>query len=304
MTKNTCKKLTIFEGVDGSGKTTAAKEYAERTGALYIHFPSLPRVNKGLPRMYIEAMLPALLGYQDVVFDRSWYSEIPYGINFRDGFNRTPNQVMRMLDRVAMKCGAVIVLCDPGFDLCRDNFMARKHLEMLSDDTQLFNVHKAYEEQAYGLPKFNYDYSVDPNFIANNNFLDDYRFECHNINFRTAGNINAPIIIIGKCDKERYDHDPWNQFPFVSFQQSGTYYWLTSQISGRESNILWIDGTHTKEELKEIFDYYGLWLKYEKIYALGDDIFDKVQEFGGCVNLMIPEMWRKINPSRAYPINY
>ena len=81
----TSKKLTIFEGCDGSGKTTAAREFAEQTGAKYVHFHNLPRIKKGLGRMYVEAMLPALLGYQEVVFDRSWLSETPYGEAFREG---------------------------------------------------------------------------------------------------------------------------------------------------------------------------------------------------------------------------
>ena len=64
-----CRRLTIFEGPDGSGKSTAAQAYAEATKAKYVHFPALPQVDKSLGRIYVEAMLPALLGYQDVVFD-------------------------------------------------------------------------------------------------------------------------------------------------------------------------------------------------------------------------------------------
>ena len=78
MTNQFCKNLTIFEGCDGSGKTVAAKEFAEKTGALYYHFDALDGC-ENVSQVFIDAMLPALLGVQDVVFDRSWLSEKIYG---------------------------------------------------------------------------------------------------------------------------------------------------------------------------------------------------------------------------------
>ena len=85
MMPSTSAKLTIFEGPDGGGKTTAAEKYAKETGAQYVHFGPLPHVKDSLARVYVEAMMPAILGLQDVVFDRSWLSEIPYGTAFRGG---------------------------------------------------------------------------------------------------------------------------------------------------------------------------------------------------------------------------
>jgi len=104
-TLNTCKRLTIFEGCDGSGKSTAAAKFAEEHGAKLVHFPALPRVTNNLARMYVEAMLPALLGYQDVVFDRCWLSEEPYGTAFREGQDRLGVVSVRMLERLAFRCG-------------------------------------------------------------------------------------------------------------------------------------------------------------------------------------------------------
>src|SRR5882757_4772670 len=106
----TCGSLTIFEGPDGSGKTTAAKAFAAEMGARYVHLPQFKRVTTGLPRMYLEAMLPALLGYQDVVMDRCWLSEVPYGRVFRDGADRVGEISRHMLERVALRAGALVVL--------------------------------------------------------------------------------------------------------------------------------------------------------------------------------------------------
>lgn len=133
----TSNKLTIFEGPDGSGKSTLAKRFAKATGARYVHFGPLPKISGSLGRVHVEAMMPALLGYQDVVFDRSWLSEVPYGQAFREGTDRLGDPSREMLDRLALRCGGAVVMCDPGWETVRSNFLARKHMEMLDDDNQL-----------------------------------------------------------------------------------------------------------------------------------------------------------------------
>ena len=97
----TSKKLTIFEGVDGSGKTVAAKRYADEICARYIHFGPFTRVTDGLARMYAEAMLLAVIGYQNVVFDRSWLSEGPYGLVMRGGRSSNPGRIKELRHTVA-----------------------------------------------------------------------------------------------------------------------------------------------------------------------------------------------------------
>lgn len=240
----TSKKLTIFSGCDGSGKTTAAREFAELSGAKYVHFNNLPRVKRGLARMYVEAMLPALLGYEDVVFDRSWLCETPYGEAFREGRDRLTQADHRMLERLAMRCGAIVVHCDPGYDRAEANFLTRNGREYLKTTSQLRQVYDAYKIQPCQLMVVIYNYvhgNMESELMAT---IENRRFACHPLRLASAGCWSAQAILVGDSFAERKDQDPWYQWPFGSFSGEGCSQWLTNQLIGAgipESEMLWIN---------------------------------------------------------------
>src|SRR5688572_8749665 len=132
-----CKPIIIIEGPDGGGKTMLATELVIQFDAAYCHFGPLPHVKESLARVYIEAMLPALLGYQAVVMDRSWLSEYPYGMVFRSGQLRLFAEDTRMLERIALRCAARVVLCMPPVNDLKKNFERDKEEEYLKDVDQL-----------------------------------------------------------------------------------------------------------------------------------------------------------------------
>lgn len=243
MMSNTCKRLTIFEGPDGAGKTTTAKKFASDTGAIYVHFPQLPRVDTGLARMYVESMLPALLGYQDVVFDRSWLSELPYGQVFREGQDRLGNSTIRMLERLAMRCDTVVIMCLPELGTVVQNYRSRKHLEMLDSVEQLAEVFYIYSHKLKtSLPVIYHDYENDvhPN-IDNTDFI---RSTAHEVGIRSAGNMRANIALIGDQFASHKNDDSFYQWPFASFSNEGCSRWLTKQLDFNgigEDKLYWIN---------------------------------------------------------------
>src|ERR1700743_601382 len=113
--------LIIFEGPDGSGKTSAAKALAKKMNARYVHHGPYSRMGSGLPRIYLESMLPAIYGHQPVVLDRSWLSEIPYGIAFRDGMDRVGIR-RRILERVALRCQTIVVRSKVRWEDVKENY--------------------------------------------------------------------------------------------------------------------------------------------------------------------------------------
>lgn len=240
-TKSTrCGKLAIFEGPDGGGKSTAAKQYAEETGALYVHFPALPQVGTGLARLYVEAMLPALLGYQDVVFDRCWLSEVPYGTVFRGGADRLGNASRRMLERLAMRCQARVILALPSAETCLQNYRARKELEYLDNEQQLLGVYNHYLTLQTALPVFKYNFKDD----QPNDIIHAKRTTPHLLDHRTAGNLDAKVLIVGDKFAERKNEDPWYQWPFGSFSNIGCSRWLTDHLEHHgigEEQLLWVN---------------------------------------------------------------
>lgn len=227
-------ELTIFEGPDGGGKSTAAKDYATATGAKYVHFRSLPNVTgRALARMYLEAMLPALHGYQPVVFDRCWLSEAPYGSVFRPHQPfRVDVAMMRMLERVAMRCGTRMVYCLPDIDVCLESFRSRRGEEMLEREEQLVAVYAYYRKQwesgQCALPTILFNYTKDDLERT----LDDvdYATENHLLSLPTVGNMLADVCLVGESFAERRDTDNWQQYPFVSFGRQGCSHWLAEYL--------------------------------------------------------------------------
>lgn len=239
------KTLTIFEGPDGGGKSTLAQAFAKRLGARYVHFGPLPHVGRSLARMYVEAMLPALLGYQDVVFDRSWLSELPYGDAFRGGKLRTDLPDVRMLERVALRCAGTVVMCLPDVETCLATFHARKGEEMLEREDQLRQVYSAYVDQPTALRTTYYDRDYDWPEDTIRDLL-EYREQnvplTHRLDQPTAGNWAAKVCVVGEDFAEVKDQDPLLQHPFVSFSRVGCSRWLAEYLAGEgigEDQLSW-----------------------------------------------------------------
>lgn len=299
MDKVSCK-LTIFEGPDGGGKSTAAQSYAQMTGAKYVHFASLPRVSKNLGRMYVEAMMPALLGYQDVVFDRCWLSEMPYGVAFREGKDRLTSASRRMLERLAMRCGAVVVKCQPSWETVKANYLSRKHIEMLDNEHQLKTVYDLYAEQPTDLPLVDYDYTKGGLFEVSKLALliDGLRMRQHPLDLSSAGNWDARVVLIGESFAERKDNDPWYQWPFASFSGEGCGQWLADQldlVEVGEDDILWLN---SDQDLSVLYD-----LTPERIIAMGTEAYQQLYKLKiKAASVQHPQTWKRFNFKQRYPL--
>lgn len=294
-------RLTIFEGPDGGGKSTAAQAFAKATGARYVHFSALPRVGKSLGRVYVEAMLPALLGYQDVVFDRCWLSEMPYGVAFREGRDRLTDASRRMLERLAMRCGAVVVRCQPEWETVKANYLSRKHIEMLDNEHQLKTVYDLYSQQLTDLPEVVYDYTRDddlfqiPKMVTT---IEDKRFPRHLLSAASAGNWEGEFVIIGQSFAERKDVDPFYQWPFASFSGEGCSRWLTDQLDSievGEDQILWLNAD---QDLSMLYD-----LDATRIIALGNEAYEQLYRLKIQAQVVPhPQSWRRFNAKQPYPL--
>lgn len=257
-------RLTIFEGPDGSGKTTAAKDYAAATGARYVHFDNMPQAGKNLARMYVEAMLPALLGYQDVVFDRCWLSEVPYGTAFRKGQDRLGVASRRMLERLAMRCGAVVIHCRPSWEYVQRVYLSRREEEYLESSNQLQVVYDQYGEHRTGLPELMYDYTEEAELKPV--LIEELRTYQHPLNLQSAGNWGAETVLIGEGFAHQKGCDAFYQWPFASFSKLGCSQWLTRQLDQHnigEQELLWINAD---QDLSVLYD-----LQPERVVALGKE---------------------------------
>lgn len=296
-----CGTLTIFEGPDGSGKTTLAKEYAAETGAIYVHFAQLPQVNASLARMHVEAMLPALLGYSDVVFDRCWLSEYPYGVAFRGGADRLGEGSIPMLERVAYRCNPVLVKCLPPFESVKATFLSRKTLEMLDNTSQLEKVYDLYQVSRSALPVVHYDYTNDTDVrerIAEARSLSSR----HIAKVKSVGCSFGKVLLVGDEFGEPKDCDTFYQLPFVSFSHLGCSRWLATKMQHAgidESNIFWVN-SKLPEELEVIKA-----LRPGKILiTMGKEASERVQALGIKPDHKVhhPQSWKRFHAREVYPL--
>lgn len=137
--------LFIFEGPDGSGKTTAAIALARAISGNYTHHGPYPDVKEMLSAVYLDSMLPAIRRIRPVVLDRCWISEIPYGEAFRGGVDRV-GAARYTLEHIAARCTTIYVRCDPTWEQVERNFVLRKGNEYLKTYDQMQQVFKWYQD--------------------------------------------------------------------------------------------------------------------------------------------------------------
>ena len=256
------RRLTIFEGPDGSGKTTLARAYAERTRAHYVHLGPFPRVSTGLARLYAEAMAPAVLGLADVVLDRSWLSERPYGDAFREGRDRLGSRA-RQLERLALRCAACVVRCLPPLGIVEEGFAHRRQVEYLTHVEQLRQVYASYGALETALPMITLNPLNDrvETCVA---WVRDHASERestpHDLAWRTAGNLRAPILIVGQDFGETGNNDSLVRWPFGDADGG---LWLSNRLDDAdvsETCLCWADS----ESLP-----YGFAARFSHVIILG-----------------------------------
>lgn len=292
------KKLVILEGPDGAGKTTLAKKICQDLDAEYVHSGPLKVVKRGLPRMYIEAMLPAMLGLRNVVMDRCWLSEMPYGIAFRHGEDRLTKASVAMLERAALRCGGELIMCIPPWGHVSANYASHHEDEMLENENQLKLVYDIYlsTQARTCLNTTTYDYT-NPDWQK---FVPDNTPE-HFKDIRTAGNLNANVVLVGESFASQKDDDPFYQLPFMSFTNNGCSSWLANgliEAKISERNLLWVNA----DEL-DVWTAATLELSTRHLVALGAEAEAKLKVLGlKFTKMNHPQSWKRFRSSEQYPL--
>lgn len=242
------KTITIFEGPDGSGKTTLAKQYASNTGALYVHFDALYGV-QNIHKYFMEAMMPALLGYQSVVLDRCWHSGPIYDLVFRNmepEEGRQNTEICALLDRAASFCNAVYVKCLPPEDTCINNWKSRLDSELVKSEGKMRAIHKLYrlQDKSVCLPLVISNYTVPPerpyatHLAELSEFIAKRREEVYMTN-------QPRVHIMVSSSVEKTDADTMIDVPGVRFHPDSNEYKLAFDFS----HLCSLDGEPTAEEL-------------------------------------------------------
>ena len=248
------KTLVIFEGPDGGGKSTAIKSLCDIPDTYTTHHGPYQYVKNDLPRLYQESMMPAVLGHRTTFLDRSWLSELPYGIAYRNGADRIGRVNQRHLERLALRCDAHVVLCLPPWETVKANYLRRQHGEYLKTVDQLRVVYEEYTKLSTrtDLPVMIYDYTVQPRLSM---VRTDYK-SCHRLDMNSGGSLKAKVLLVGDTFGNKHDGDPLAVWPFSSFHSGGCSRWLTEQLmmcNISEKDLCWVNADElTTENVADI----------------------------------------------------
>lgn len=271
--------IIILEGPDGSGKTQLAdalRQRLQRERMVHIakHGPYTGVNAADLCRMYFRTMTPALTYDDHVIMDRAWISEPIYGDVYRNGANRVDMPRRRMLERLALSRGAVLVLCQPPFENCAQAFASRQKEEYLDNLEQLKDVYEAYDSlgQGMALPLEHYDYTQD----SVDGLLD--RIKDRSIDNKAAGGgcFNEGNILL-LCDKGPRTNMRASALivPFINFLDNDGPSRMLAQTLEREgiseNQVYWIN-TQTHQGVPTNPDFIKQ-LNPGKVFALGNNAY-------------------------------
>lgn len=290
------KRLIIFEGCDGTGKTTAAKRMANELGARYVHLDAYKGVTDGLSRLFVDAMMPAVLGLSDVVMDRCWLSEPIYGKVYRGGANRVPSWQAKMLERLALRCRAVVILCQPPLENVLQSFRSRRDEELLDNEEQVKAVFEGYSPKTFdtALPLLYYDYEL----MSFDALLADACDEAslpHLTSVASAGDISADTVLVGESFADHKNGDPLYQWPFASFSEASCSAWLTQQLEQAgvsERDLYWVNADQPLDSVL---------LKHHRVIALGDEASERLAGLSH-EKVPHPQYWKRFRDLFEYPL--
>ena len=303
--------LIIVDGPDGSGKTTLIKGW-DLPSQHYIHHGAY-QGERAIAHHYMDSLMRAekvlRTGLKTFVMDRSWLAEPIYGAAYRNGEDRIGPGRARMLERVALSLDALVVICLPPYEVCRDNWARRNALgqEYVTKESAFKAIYDGYvkllqdlESKKKPLNVVSYDYTESsalfdrplPDIVINRG--------------PGAGHFeDNPVLLVGdRINTHALKGDATWWPPFVSFMENGCSKWLADQLEEAgisERSLYWINATDLRgnRTTPSFIDA----LKPRATVALGRD----AEKW--CIDASVthyavphPQYWKRFKSAERYPL--
>jgi hypothetical protein len=299
--------LTLFEGPDGAGKTTLIEAWRRRREGVdhgrsvkvSAHGPYPDADAERLTNVYLADCVAALRGV-DVLMDRSWLSEEIYGPVMRNG-NRISVPARRMLERVALAASAIVVRCLPPFEVCRKNYLSRRHLEYLGTDHHLRVVYDLYCKQRCDLQSVIFNYTRENSKIAFADVVEHARGP-KNAGPGVGAFRSGVTLLVGEQVSEP---TAAASLPFVSADPNGCTAWLSQRLEEwgvPESSLYWVNALTVRGNATEGGPWLDL-LRPRRTIAMGAVARQWCLDNAlACEAIPHPQYWRRFNHNQPYPL--
>jgi thymidylate kinase len=148
--------IIIIEGPDGSGKTRLAEQLSKQTGYKIRH-RSKPETEEERTKM-MDDYLVDIRSNKNIIWDRSFYSEMVYGNVMRDKSYINWTQMLQLETELA-NVGAIIIHCTADILKLWDRCKSRGE-DYIKDIDKLEAIRDGFEElltkRPHNIPVVNY----------------------------------------------------------------------------------------------------------------------------------------------------
>lgn len=137
--------ITIFEGIDCSGKTTLIESYRKsrpKDSCLTTHNGVYPSDVMAYHAYVMQIFCCVAGGWDELILDRSFISEIAYAPHMRA--HPATLSLYCLMEEILLEFKTVIVYCDPGKDRVIESWKKRKNSEYIQDERTLMRVRDEY----------------------------------------------------------------------------------------------------------------------------------------------------------------
>ena len=146
--------IIILEGVDGSGKTTAANALSQKYNLDIIHNgPLLDLDSESLFEHYAHQILK----FDNVVIDRSWSSELIYSKCYRNTQSRITFEQELELYRLCLDKNVKLLFCNTSFFNIEKSYLNRQSEEYVSKLEKIKNIYDEYNDKLKNWKTFDYE---------------------------------------------------------------------------------------------------------------------------------------------------
>lgn len=296
--------LVILDGTDVAGKTTLANALLDKYGGYYFH---CGYKFKDRMHLYHLAALRWAIKRLDkpglVVIDRWWPSEMVYGNVYREG-RRVPNEGFRILHRLALRHGAIYVIC---YRDSREKYVEEfarskcERPELWPADDRVPQIHDGFQylyESIQGQQgrwlRYNLDVSLrNPHYFSA--MVDTIGGCAKAYNYHrsvieddlphSVGSPAAEYLLVGERINRQYrslDY-PWIAFQGASYNMARSL----GELNVPEHKLLWtnavLPGGDENEPLAKMLKKLA---PFRKVIAMGAEATKFCQDHGRCTYAM------------------